>query len=155
MWVPEVADAGLRLLRELGYHGISGVEFKRDPRDGGYKLMEINARSTILAHTLAPYVGVDIPYVAYRDAIGSPDHASRQRDGVRSIQCSTDIPDSLAEMAAASSVLGNGCVRCAGTRVDGILALDDPVPGLLDAAGVLRARLSRRASRDGGQPVAP
>ena len=33
-WVPELAEAGLRLLHELGYHGVSQVEFKRDPRDG-------------------------------------------------------------------------------------------------------------------------
>ncbi len=34
LWVPELAEAGLRLLHELGYHGVSQVEFKRDPRDG-------------------------------------------------------------------------------------------------------------------------
>ena len=31
-------------LRAVGFHGISQVEFKRDPRDGVYKLMEINPR---------------------------------------------------------------------------------------------------------------
>lgn len=155
VWVPEVAESGLRLLRELGYHGISGVEFKQDPRDGRYKLMEINARSTILAHTLAPYVGVDIPYVAYRDAIGSPITAPRQRDGVRFIQCSTDVPDSLAEIVRGEMGLGEWLRSLRGTRVDGILALDDPVPGLLDLAGVVHARLGRRAARDGGaQPGA-
>ena len=151
---PRSPSSGLRLLRELGYHGISGVEFKQDPRDGRYKLMEINARSTILAHTLAPYVGVDIPYVAYRDAIGSPVTAPRQREGVRFIQCSTDMPDSLAEIVRGEMGLGEWLRSLRGTRVDGILALDDPVPGLLDLAGVVRARLSRRASRDGAQPVA-
>ena len=34
VWVQEVVDQGLRFLRELGFHGISQVEFKRDPRDG-------------------------------------------------------------------------------------------------------------------------
>lgn len=150
VWVPEVAEGGLRLLRELGYHGISGVEFKQDPRDGRYKLMEINARSTILAHTLAPYVGVDIPYVAYRDAIGSPFTAPRQREGVRFIQCSTDVPDSIAEIVRGEMGLGEWLRSLRGTRVDGILALDDPVPGLLDAAGVVRTRLARRAVGEGG-----
>ena len=151
MWVPEVADAGLRLLQELDYHGISGVEFKRDPRDGGYKLMEINARSTIISHTLAPYVGVDIPYVAYRDAIGSPIIASRQRDGVRWIQCSTDIPDSLAEMARGELSPWEWLRSLPGTRVDGILAVDDPVPGLLDLGRALWRPVRRRFThRDRG-----
>lgn len=147
VWVSEVADAGLRLLQELDYHGISGVEFKRDPRDGRYKLMEINARSTIISHTLAPYVGVDIPYVAYRDAIGSPITAPRQRDGVRWIQCSTDIPDSLAEMARGELRPWDWLRTLPGTRVDGILALDDPVPGLLDLGRALWRPVGRRLTR--------
>ena len=143
VWVPEVADAGLRLLQELHYHGISGVEFKQDPRDGRYKLMEVNARSTIISHTLAPLVGVDIPYVAYRDAIGSPITAPRQVDGVRWIQCSTDVPDSLAEILRGEMTLREWLSSLRGTRIDGILALDDPIPGLLDAAAAVRARLRR------------
>ncbi len=147
VWVPEVADSGLRLLQELDYHGISGVEFKRDSRDGRYKLMEINARSTIISHTLAPYVGVDIPYVAYRDAIGSPITAPRQRDGVRWIQCSTDIPDSLAEMARGELSPWEWLRSLRGTRVDGILAVDDPVPGLVDLGRALWRPVRRRLTR--------
>lgn len=144
MWVQEVADAGLRLLQELDYHGISGVEFKRDPRNGRYKLMEINARSTIISHTLAPYVGVDIPYVAYRDAVSKPISAPRQRDGVRWIQCSTDIPDSLKEMVRGEMQPMDWVRSLKGTRVDGILALDDPLPGLIDLGRAFGAPLRRR-----------
>lgn len=155
VWVPEVAAAGRRLLQELHYHGISGVEFKLDERDGRYKLMEINARTTIVSHTLAPYVGVDIPYVAYRDAIGRPITAPRQRDGVRFIQCSTDIPDSLLEMLRGELRLRDWLSSLRGTRVDGILALGDPVPGLLDAAGVVRSYLRRaRAPRSAARSEA-
>ena len=42
VWVDEVVDQGLAYIRGLGFHGVSQVEFKRDPRDGVYKLMEIN-----------------------------------------------------------------------------------------------------------------
>src|SRR3954470_7174663 len=37
-WVDEVAEQGLALLSALGFHGISQVETKRDPRDGRFKL---------------------------------------------------------------------------------------------------------------------
>ena len=43
-WLPEVAAAGRRVMAALSYSGFSGTEFKRDPRDGIYKLMEVNAR---------------------------------------------------------------------------------------------------------------
>ena len=62
------------------------MEFKRDPRDGGYKLMEINARHW-LWHSLAAACGVNLSYVAYRDAIGDPFVAPRQIDGRRWIFC--------------------------------------------------------------------
>jgi predicted ATP-grasp superfamily ATP-dependent carboligase len=71
VWVQEVVDAGLRFLRALGYHGLSQVEFKRDPRDGRFKLMEINPR-LYQWHGLATACGVDLPRIAYRDLLGLP-----------------------------------------------------------------------------------
>ena len=44
VWVQEAVDAALRLLRAFNFQGVSQVEFKRDPRDGRFKLMEVNPR---------------------------------------------------------------------------------------------------------------
>ena len=52
-----------------GFHGISQVEFKRDPRDGRFKLMEVNPRLWQW-HGLAAACGVDLPLIAYRDLTG-------------------------------------------------------------------------------------
>lgn len=147
VWVPEVADAGRRLLQELGYQGISGVEFKRDSRSGQYKLMEINARTTIISHTLAPKLDVDIPYVAYRDGIGKPITALRQLDGMRWIQVTTDVPDSVREILRGELGAGEWLRSLRGTGMDGIQALDDPLPGLLEIAGVIRRALGRALPR--------
>jgi D-aspartate ligase len=69
LWVDEVVDHGLTLLRALEFHGLSQVEFKRDPRDGAYKLMEVNPR-LFQWHGLAAACGVDLPLIAYRDLTG-------------------------------------------------------------------------------------
>lgn len=69
VWVQEVVDAGLELLRRLRCSGLSQVEFKRDPRDGRFKLMEVNPRLWQW-HSLASACGVDLPLVAYRDLTG-------------------------------------------------------------------------------------
>ena len=60
MYIPELEQYGSVLLKEIGYYGLSEVEFKKDPRDGRYKLLEINAR-TWLWHSLAIRCGVDFP----------------------------------------------------------------------------------------------
>ena len=77
-WDDKLADAALRLLQELHFHGVSQVEFKRDPRDGRFCLMEINARHWKW-HGLAARCGVNLSYAAYRDAIGDPYIARRQQ----------------------------------------------------------------------------
>lgn len=69
LWVDEVVELGLTLLRGLGFHGVSQVEFKRDARDGAYKLMEVNPRLWQW-HSLAAACGVDLPHIAYRDLAG-------------------------------------------------------------------------------------
>jgi predicted ATP-grasp superfamily ATP-dependent carboligase len=57
------------LLISLGYNGFAAPELVRDPRDGSYKLLEINARTT-LQNRLAAACGVDIEYIAYLDMNG-------------------------------------------------------------------------------------
>ena len=69
LWVDEVVDMGLTLLRGLGFYGVSQVEFKRDRRDGAYRLMEVNPRLWQW-HSLAAACGVDLAYIAYRDVAG-------------------------------------------------------------------------------------
>ena len=76
-WDDELAESGLRLLQELHFHGVSQVEFKRDPRDGRYRLMEVNARHWKW-HSLAAVCGVNLSLAAYRDAIGRPLVAPRR-----------------------------------------------------------------------------
>ena len=69
VWIDDVVDPGLALLRALRFHGISQVEFKRDPRDGLYKLIEVNPRLWQW-HGLAGACGVDLPWIAYCDLTG-------------------------------------------------------------------------------------
>ncbi len=71
LWLPELVEDSLRLLEVCAYTGISQVEFKRDPRDGRYKLMEINPRLWMW-HTLAAACGVNLAHIAYLDLTGRP-----------------------------------------------------------------------------------
>ena len=64
----EVFELAARLLKSLDYHGIGCVEFKRDPRDGKPKLIEINTRA-VRTSMLAIAAGVDFPYIAYQDCV--------------------------------------------------------------------------------------
>ncbi|MCO5054639.1 MAG: hypothetical protein M9902_03320 [Thermomonas sp.] len=43
----ETEATTLRFLDRIGFHGICGAEYKRDPRDGQLKIIEINPRPTL------------------------------------------------------------------------------------------------------------
>jgi D-aspartate ligase len=82
VWVDEVVDQGLALLGRLGFHGVSQVEFKRDSRDGAYKLMEVNPRLWQW-HALAAACGVNLAHIALRDLVGDRPSPARMRTGRR------------------------------------------------------------------------
>ncbi|HWE32973.1 MAG TPA: hypothetical protein VG410_05765 [Solirubrobacteraceae bacterium] len=66
---PEVAAAGLSLLRAAGIVGLGNVEFKRDASDGELKLIECNVRFT-LSNELIRRSGVDLALFCYCRAAG-------------------------------------------------------------------------------------
>jgi predicted ATP-grasp superfamily ATP-dependent carboligase len=144
-WDPELAEAGLRLLRELSYHGVSQVEFKRDPRDGRYCLMEVNARHWMW-HALAAACGVNLSLAAYMDAIGQPFLAPRQVDGPKWVVATKDGPLSAREMLHREQSLVGWLGSWRGVKVDGVLALEDPAPGVRNVARVARQIVSRKPS---------
>jgi D-aspartate ligase len=136
-WSPQIADLTARVLAEAGYQGVSDVEFKRDARDGRFKFMEINARQGYWI-ALAAASGVNLTYIAYRDAIGRPCPECRQRDGVRWSDILHDAPDSAREVRRGELTLREWLVPLAGVRADAYLSLRDPRPGLYAAARMAR-----------------
>ena len=149
-WVPELAEAGLRLLHELGYHGVSQVEFKRDPRDGRYRLMEVNARHWMW-HSLATACGVNLSLAAYRDAIGDPYMAPRQVDGKKWVVSLTDARDALARWRHGEEKLGPWLRSYKGVKVDGLYSLRDPLPGLLITGRQLKRIITRTGEPHEGE----
>jgi D-aspartate ligase len=116
VWVDEVVEQGLALLRALGFHGISQVELMRDPRDGRFKLLEVNPRLWQW-HSLAAACGVDLPWIAYRDLVGDPLPPARMHgDGKRW---------AITLMAGSTHAFERP------PYVDAVFARDDPKPALV------------------------
>jgi D-aspartate ligase len=81
-WDADIAKAGVAVLQELGYHGISEIEFVQDARTGRHLLLDVNTRAWKWVG-LPVAAGVDLPLLAYRDAVGDPYTAGQQVDGTR------------------------------------------------------------------------
>jgi predicted ATP-grasp superfamily ATP-dependent carboligase len=68
-WLPDTAEMGQRFFRGIGFRGLGNVEFKRDPRDGQLKLIEVNARFTA-AQELLVRAQIDIAWIIYLHVTG-------------------------------------------------------------------------------------
>ena len=69
---PEVEELTCRLLAQANFRGYCSVEYKRDPRDGQLKLIEVNARMP-RSGWLAIASGVNFPWLIYQDLVlGQP-----------------------------------------------------------------------------------
>ena len=126
VWVQETVDAALRLLRAFNFHGVSQVEFKRDPRDGRFKLMELNPRLW-LWHGLAAALGVDFARIAYHDLLGRPP-APVTTEGKRG-------------RWAITLLAGERPAFQRPPYVEPVFSLDDPKPGVTQLARVVKAAL--------------
>ncbi len=81
-WDQQIADAGVRVLQALGYSGISEIEFVQHAETGQHLLLDVNTRAWKWVG-LPIAAGIDLPLLAYRDAVGDPFDAGRQVDGTR------------------------------------------------------------------------
>lgn len=121
------------LVEAIGYHGIGGVEFKRDRRDGSLRLIEINPRG-VHWMGLACVAGVDLPYMKFADLMGRPfeqqqtDFSVRWLDGAgdrKYMRTYVGTPESPYHVP-----LAKWAASLPGAR-PAVLNWRDPVPGLL------------------------
>src|SRR6202035_2576832 len=88
---PEIEELSERFLRAIDYYGLVEVEFKQDPRDGQFKLLDVNAR-TWGFHSIGAPAGVDFPYLLYADQLGIQVERRKARPGVGWLRMLTDLP---------------------------------------------------------------
>lgn len=130
--VPEMRTIGERFLSLIDYSGIGEVEFMRDPRDGVYKLLEVNPRFWGW-HSLAIAAGIDLPYLWYRDAIGQPVQAvCQQPEAMKWVRLLTDTPTALSEILKGNMSLRDYWRSMTGKKTFAVFAADDPMPFFME-----------------------
>jgi len=73
--VSSIKDLAVDYLCSIGYYGLMEAEFKKDPRDGDFKFLEVNARSW-WQNSFPTKCGINLVLMAYLDTIG--DEVRRQ-----------------------------------------------------------------------------
>jgi predicted ATP-grasp superfamily ATP-dependent carboligase len=131
--LPLLEEYSERFLREIDYYGLVELEYKLDPRDGRYKLLDVNPR-TWGYHTLGPCAGVDFSYMLYRDQVGLPVEDARARAGVRWIRLVTDLPVGALEILGGRLDWRTYARTLRAVHTESVFSRDDPLPGLFELA---------------------
>jgi len=131
--LPALEELAQRFLRCIGYYGLVEMEFKLDPRDGKYKLLDVNAR-TWGYHMLGSAAGTDFPYLLFADQLGMPLEPSRARPGVAWLRLLTDLPGGVARVMRGQLGLGAYLKSIFRSHTEAVFSLDDPLPGIADIA---------------------
>lgn len=131
--VPEIEEFSLRFLREIGYYGLVELEYKRDPRDQQYRLLDVNAR-TWGYHTLGQAAGVDFPSMLYSDQIGEAVVPGRARSGVSWVRLLTDVPTGAVEIWRKRQKPLGYLRSVAAADTEAVFSWSDPAPGLAEVA---------------------
>jgi D-aspartate ligase len=128
---PEIEHLSERFLRAIKYHGIVEIEFKRDPRTGEYKLLDVNARPWGF-HAIGPAAGVDFPYLAYADQMSLPIEPVRAKAGVGWLRLVSDIPTAASDLLCGAISPRMYVRSLLNTRTESVFSWSDPIPLLAE-----------------------
>lgn len=131
--IPEIRNIAERFLGLIDYYGLAEVEFMQDPRDGNYKLIEVNPRVWGW-HTIAIASGVDLPYLLYQDMIGEQIDVKLPIDHMKWVRLITDVPTVLSEITKGRLRIGDYLKSMKGKKEFAVFALNDPLPFLAEVA---------------------
>lgn len=145
---PRPIQNAVSYLQAIGYYGLAEPEFKLDPRDGQYKLIEINTRS-VTQTQLAAACEIYMEYLAYQDLVqGNVEPVAPATDAVLWIDEINELHYQLSRIRRGyfniSELVGLACEK----KVFAGSAIDDPVPVLVGLMRFFHERLTSPRSAD-------
>ncbi|MBI4229552.1 MAG: ATP-grasp domain-containing protein [Planctomycetes bacterium] len=150
---PDLEEAAIALLREAGWVGPAQVEFRRDARDGSFRLLEVNPRLWG-SLPLARLAGVNLVGMWYRMGLGervAP--APPAPAGIRLRFAAMEWASALGQgtWRARLGAVARAAAATLGASIrDGIESAADPGPGTCYRAEILRRASARCLSWSGG-----
>lgn len=146
---PELCKLGKRLIEGIGFHGISNTEYKRDAKDGSFKLIEINPRPGMWNGSVLAS-GINLPYLLYQEdalnQISLPiSHSNSEFTWLMTIE---DFLYSLflfktGGREAYAMSLRDWFISVRGRRVHALWSWKDPLPAIFNGSRFLASGLAK------------
>jgi len=131
--LPILEELSERFLRAIDYYGLIEIEYKLDPRDSQYKLLDVNAR-TWGYHSIGARAGVDFSYMLYLDQLDLPVCACKGHPGIAWVRMITDVPAAMLSIHSGHTDWKAYFRSLRSCDVEAVFSAEDPLPGLAEIA---------------------
>lgn len=129
---PEIERETVRLFEAVRFRGLGSVEFKRDPRDGTFRIMEPTVGRPNLQSEVATANGVNLAWVAYADLAGiDPGPFAPPSKPVRWVHEFTDLRSGFQSLLEGSLSLREWARTYRGPTHHALFSWRDPLPFLV------------------------
>jgi D-aspartate ligase len=118
-------------MKSVGYQGILDIGYRRDSRNGQYKVLDVNPRIGCTFRLFAATNGMDVARALYLDMTGQPVIAAEAAEGRKWIVEDFDLFSAIRSWYTGGLTLKNWVQSFRGVQEAACFALDDPLPFLL------------------------
>jgi predicted ATP-grasp superfamily ATP-dependent carboligase len=118
-------------MRAIGYRGILDIGYRRDERDGRYKILDVNPRIGCTFRLFAAIGGLDVARALYLDITGQPVPRPEFAEGRKWLVEDFDLFSSFSSWRKGGLSPGDWFRSLAGVQETACFALDDPLPFLM------------------------
>jgi D-aspartate ligase len=131
--LPVIEESAQQFLRAINYYGLVEVEFRLDPRDGQYKLLDVNAR-TWGYHSLGSAAGVDFSSLLFEDQTGGSVQMARAQPKITWIRLTTDLPVGVLALLHRQLKPWTYLKSISTVNIESVFTLRDPLPSVMEMA---------------------
>lgn len=142
----EVERIAVGFLRGIGYRGPVDMDFRRDPADGSYHLLDVNPRLGGVFRLFEDSQGLDVARAMYMDLVGEPIEQVAQREGRRFVNEGAFVVAMLKSLPATVRWPGATIRELRGAEMR-TFRWTDPFPFLVHMATVIRGHAASRMRR--------
>ncbi|MFC1814080.1 hypothetical protein ACFL03_15460 [Thermodesulfobacteriota bacterium] len=152
--IPELKAHATRLLRSIGYTGLAEVEFMWHEKHARFELLEVNARPWAW-DGLAIAAGLDLPYLAFADALGYKVPIGSTRDTAKWVYLPADLLAASSEIYSGKLTVRQYLGSLRGNLAFAVYSFADPLLFIAEPFLLLLWTLRRLIPKKGRVEVAP
>jgi predicted ATP-grasp superfamily ATP-dependent carboligase len=126
--IPELSKIINTIIKKVNYFGVIDSDFIKDPRDGRFKLLDINPRFWMQI-SLLERCGINLPHITYLNTIGkSVEKVSYKNQYVKWLFMIDDIRSARMSISRGEISILKWLFSLRGKKEYGVFKWDDPLP---------------------------